>query len=243
MNVTGGSIFDIILKMFETNQNQIAEKLGVNRSTISRLISGKQKKYRCSSDEIYEHIFDPEEDKSFAHGMLAKDLLETFKFFIKEMNLDGVSDILEEDDYKKCVKGLVHLAKENVSENPLQNKCSYISTSKIESETQGLNERHHDEQNILLNEVKKNTIQESVQCKNEYYFAVPQDCEICLCCKNWEGNVTDAYRSIQGVEGRCIKWNKTILSISGSNCENFYPDYGRVANYLILLQQQKFRKF
>lgn len=245
MNVTWGSIFDIILKMFETNQNQIAEKLGVNRSTISRLVSGEQKNFRCSSNKIYKHIFDPKEDTSFAHGMLPKDLLETFKFFTKEMNLDGVSDILEEDDYKKCVIGLLHLAKGNVSKSSASNMCHSIDASRTESEIQGLSQKHYNEQNILSNEIEENTIQESIQCEDErYQFAVPQDCEICLCCKNWNGNVTDAYRSIWGVEGECIKYKKNVLStISGSNCEKFYPNYSRVAIYHHLHQFPKHKGF
>ena len=60
-------------------------------------------------------------------------------------------------------------------------------------------------------------------------IAVPQGCSICLCCKDWQGQVVRALLALDGIYGRCDTLDKRTLS-TGS-CDQFRPDYGKISQY------------
>ena len=79
--------------------------------------------------------------------------------------------------------------------------------------------------------------------ENEYaQLTIPKNCKVCLCCDNWKGNVSNAYKSSRGGEGKCIMYDKNTLSVDGRSCERFYPNYGRITQYNFLQPMLEFKK-
>lgn len=60
-------------------------------------------------------------------------------------------------------------------------------------------------------------------------ISVPQGCRICLCCKDWQGQVGRALLALDGIYGGCDALDKRTLS-TGS-CDQFRPDYGKISQY------------
>ena len=70
-------------------------------------------------------------------------------------------------------------------------------------------------------------------------LAIPNECKICLCCKNWKGNTQDAYNSSSGTLGICHSYRKATLSIEGTDCNLFIPIYGRISHYQLMKKYPK----
>lgn len=62
-------------------------------------------------------------------------------------------------------------------------------------------------------------------------IAVPQECRICVCCKDWQGQVGRALLTFDGIYGGCDALDKRTLSTGG--CDQFRPDYGKISQYQI----------
>lgn len=113
MEIMWEHIFDLVERMWELNQNGIANCLGVDRSTISRLKNGKQLQFNYPCNKVYRNLFDPTNPQIPAFGKDSKELLRDLKNEIEEAGLtDGTKD-LEDDNYEKFVIGLLRLAKGN----------------------------------------------------------------------------------------------------------------------------------
>jgi len=106
----------IIENMFEITPEEIAEKLKVSASTISRLKSGETKRFTAfgkdkvkANEEIYNKLFDPNNKESPAatNGKEEK-LLSLLKEILAEAGFSWVMDDLlgkeyEQGDYKRFV--------------------------------------------------------------------------------------------------------------------------------------------
>lgn len=87
---------------------------------------------------------------------------------------------------------------------------------------------------------KKNTIRvfDAVEQLKDYIhndigcarIGVPKNCQICLCCKNWEGDTKAAYQNCNGVHGLCKLFNERVIS-SNTKCDKFVPNYAQARKY------------
>lgn len=114
-------LFDLIEKTFEIKRSSLANYLCIDKSTISRLCSGKTHSFRLSNNEIYRHIFDSTNRKSLAYekypNMQPEDikqlLLDTIKQIIENEHwTDSTKEIIS-DKYKDYIIGLIDLARTN----------------------------------------------------------------------------------------------------------------------------------
>lgn len=59
-------------------------------------------------------------------------------------------------------------------------------------------------------------------------ISIPEKYHLCLYCKNWKGNIQDARCCEDGVYGKCLLYQKNILSSNEKICGNFNPAYERI---------------
>ena len=175
-------------------------------TVISKLKNKKQQTTFLKDTEIYEKLFDIGNSNSLAYeyGMNNSKLaLEVLKDGIEEIGLTDTVKVLDDSDYKKFVMGLLGLIDRNQP----------VTGSK---------------------ELERNILQNDVECVDKCSeITVPSECRICLCCENWEGNLRNAYKSVNGVEGKCIMFDKNTLSVGGTSCERFKASYRKISMYLI----------
>lgn len=131
--------FELIKKMRDVKQTEIAGYLDVHRSTISRLIHGQQRTFNRTINEIYFALFDPSNKKSFVSSIAhndTNDLLKFFKETLHELALDNEVKQLYNNDYEKFMIGILKLVKK--SESPkfsfLQDEHNCTSPNKEESQ-------------------------------------------------------------------------------------------------------------
>lgn len=130
--ITWKATIMLISKMFEKSQKEIAEKLGVSPSTLSKIKKGNQASM-FDADDIFQKVFSNENKESFASKYKStdsesldalKDIIERHfsnnKFNIKE----DMMDVWEEKDYKTFVITLL-----NRTRRPVLNKKPTIHTA------------------------------------------------------------------------------------------------------------------
>lgn len=223
MIFTWKHIIDLVKILWDINQNDIAEHLGVHRSTISRLKSGKQSRFTLPTNEIYKKLFDPDNPESPAHSDNPSTLLSALKEGIRNAGLTNLTENVKSDNYKEFVVGLLALAKKNQPPLPPKNTFSTIARS---------DERLAPNTELSLSSTN------TTHNLTESNLSVSSECKICLCCKNWEGNAQDAYNSTGGTLGRCLLYSKETLSTKLADCNQFLPDYGHVLHYQFLMKQK-----
>lgn len=133
---TWKDIFLIIRKMFDLKQKEIAERLGVVPSTISRLTSGKTGKITgLSSGDIYKLVFAQTESNKKCNE---SQFLSTLKEAIEEVGLKEIMSDMWNDTYKKgnyqaFVERMLDRTRSSHSTNPdeLLNK---LQTNQISEE-------------------------------------------------------------------------------------------------------------
>jgi transcriptional regulator with XRE-family HTH domain len=133
MKITWKDIFDLILNMWDINQEKIAEYLTVHPSTISRLHSGKNPRFDKSINDIYNLIFDVNNEDSLAHQYDTDDieLLSRLKHVIKVLHLEDATADLAKNNYEELVMELLRLAKKN---QPQKSSTKPNPTSSNENE-------------------------------------------------------------------------------------------------------------
>lgn len=68
-----------------------------------------------------------------------------------------------------------------------------------------------------------------IDAENITEIVISQEYKMCYYCENWKGNTWDSSKTFNGTYGRCIKYGKDVLSKSQINCNEFLPNYGRIA--------------
>ena len=129
MDLSWRHVFYLAEKMWELNQNNIAECLGVHRSTVSKLINGKQLRFSCRVEDIYKKLFDPTNEKSPACGKSEKALYYDFMQLIAEPDFDGDLGGLEYDDYKSLIISLLRAVKNNQPQKTISPRKKEVTTS------------------------------------------------------------------------------------------------------------------
>jgi len=124
MNVTWENIITLLDNLYKWNQQDIADKLGVHRSTISRLKHGKQTRLNKTHEEIYTSLF---AEKGSANPTKA---LNEMKRGLEEMGLDAVIDKLGDSDYESFSIGLIKLA--NLKNKAPKNNSTASATLSIQ---------------------------------------------------------------------------------------------------------------
>lgn len=120
-------IFELVLKIWDVNQSDIARLLGYHRSTISRLINGKKETFSCRIDDIYLKLFDPSNQNSLAYFQKTNKpeyLLKRLKEELHELGLDNEVKQIQTNDYEKFVKGILSLAKNTNPHKPHSSKAN-----------------------------------------------------------------------------------------------------------------------
>lgn len=108
-------VFDLVERMWELNQSDIAKYLSVHRSTISKLKKGTQSQFNRPCNELYRNLFDPTNPESPVNGKDPRELLRDIKDAIKDAGLTDSTKGVKDDNYEAFVIGLLKLAKENQS--------------------------------------------------------------------------------------------------------------------------------
>lgn len=66
-------------------------------------------------------------------------------------------------------------------------------------------------------------------------ITVPEDCMVCACCKDWDGNIGRALLSFHGIYGACDAHGNRTLS-STHCCDLFRPDCDKISQYQFYAQ-------
>lgn len=109
--ITWKDTINIIVQMFDCNQQTIANQLGVEKSHFSKVKSGKlNAPAQFASRHIYSRIFDVNMSVSLAYGENAKSLLQDLKLIVDE-NFKNVklsmTDCWDGCDYQTFVMNLL----------------------------------------------------------------------------------------------------------------------------------------
>lgn len=111
--------FELIKRMCDVKQTEIADYLNVDPSTISRLIHGQQLTFSHNINEIYSALLDPFNPKSLVSSSSsivyddANDLLKLLKGTLHELELDNEVKQLCNNDYQKFMIEILKLAKKS----------------------------------------------------------------------------------------------------------------------------------
>ena len=100
---TWENLIYFIEQMTEKNSSEIAERLEVSKSVISRLKGGQTKKPSFGPDWIYKCIFDPADKNSLVYGETEIYLLSALKESINNASLEGILEDVEKKDYKTYI--------------------------------------------------------------------------------------------------------------------------------------------
>lgn len=117
--ITWGDVIDIITYVFDINQNDLAEKLGYDKSVISKIKNGKQSSH-FNKDMLFSNVFDPTAPNSPANVWSDKPeaclrhLKEEIKSNFKEVQKD-MDDCWEKKDYKEFVLTMLNRARKGPS--------------------------------------------------------------------------------------------------------------------------------
>lgn len=133
-------VFDLVDKLWELNQNDIANYWDVNRSTISNLKNGKQLQFKPACSKLYRDLFDPTNPKSPVSGKEPMVLLRDLKKEIEDAGLTDLTKGIKDDDYENFVVSLLRLAKENQSKLSTKNGIVPHNTTENKSNNQKDNE-------------------------------------------------------------------------------------------------------
>ena len=115
MEITWRGIFSIAMETWELNNNSLADMLGYNRSTVGHIMSGKTKAITLKNQDIYRNLFDPDNKTSPASKDGEKHTFDVLKEFIANEGFGEATKVLNHDNYKDYVMGLLRLARENTS--------------------------------------------------------------------------------------------------------------------------------
>lgn len=210
MKFSWGHIFSLAEKLLDINQSKIAEYLGVHRSTISKLENGKQPRFKMGKKDLYEKLFDPDNDIVYNHVRTRKtdDLLTELKEIIHEAKWDDLTEIVKADSYKDFVMGLIDLAVKNQPKRPTRQKDDsypaiqneYLNQPSVSAKD--MNDSYESKINIPS---KYNT--------SKY--------KVCFYCKNWRSNNRFINTCASGVYGTCMKYDIETLSTSHKLCKDF----------------------
>lgn len=140
MAMSFADLFSIIEEIAETNQKNIAVKLNVDPSVISRLKKGKGKSNPLSEESdinhYYEALFNPENEKGLMYrGLNSKNPLNDFKGTVEGLGLrrsfdDELWDMDDQDkeDYEKFIKTMLRKVKLRVGKIPLPKALRNMET-------------------------------------------------------------------------------------------------------------------
>lgn len=138
-------IFYLVDRMWDVKQSKIAEYLGVDRSTITRLINGTQPRFAQSINEVYRNLFDPTNPKSPAYSKepdVSKKLLKELKSEIYEADLADATKNLDDSNYEKFVMGLLRLVKENQPLRATKQKNTSYTITQNKKQTRQTTKTH-----------------------------------------------------------------------------------------------------
>jgi|GEM_PF-6252225 len=113
-------VISIAAYMHECKSEAIAEKLGVDAATISRIKSGKTTNMRLTSEEVYDKLFDPSifqfsMDERDLFLMLQDELAKNFFYIIEDLVVDENNYKLKSGYYKEFVlEVLERIGKKNL---------------------------------------------------------------------------------------------------------------------------------
>lgn len=128
MNISWKDIFIFAKQALGSSQSQIADCLGLNRSTISLLVSGKKLRLKYPFYELYEKLFNPENKESLVFNWRKTNLLEEFIEYydgqgfaeeIEPLTKGFAQKTIKDSDYEPFVMGLLRIVKGN---EPPKNK-------------------------------------------------------------------------------------------------------------------------
>lgn len=123
MGISWKQFFDLIEKLYEVKESEIAMALEVNRSVISKLKNGKQQDSRLKAKDLYTKIFDIENKDSLTYKFHKgnnnlKSALDEMKEVIKETDLTEQVRMLDDSEYKSFVMKLIKLIDRGKNNQP-----------------------------------------------------------------------------------------------------------------------------
>ena len=118
--ITWGDTINLILDMFDSiDQNGLAELLGISKSALSKIKTGRQAP-SFNIDTVFSKVFDPDNPKSLANDT-PDFLLETLKSIIKYPKYSEIQNVMkdlwDETDYNVFVTKLLSRTRSGAKSN------------------------------------------------------------------------------------------------------------------------------
>lgn len=223
-------LFDLIEKTFEIKRSSLANYLCIDKSTISRLYSGKTHSFRLSNKEIYRHIFDSTNPKSLAYekypNMQSEDikqsLLDTIRQIIENKNWTDSTKGITNDKYEAYIMGLIDLARTN-SMLPKKENAERDETEKKENVPD-------DSISSFLSEDRSSD--DLPVMEGGASISIPISYRKCLYCEYFDIAKT-IHKYDSGTLGTCTVSKKKINSTSPA-CNNFLENTKKIMREQLL---------
>ena len=217
--ITWSDIICIILEMFDTSQQELANLLGVSESTMSKIKNGKQKA-PFNSDSLFTDVFDPDNPKSLAKDTSAFHLDTLKEIIISKPQYDEVKRVMEdcwnETDYRAFVKKLLQRSKSPAQQNsPADSITTHSPVGAVEIIKQ---------ENRAETESSTSVIHRDISPKKERSIQaifLPNSGDCCYRCVQWVGNrkIFGAYK--MPTYGFCVKYNRDKQLSSTTACRDY----------------------
>lgn len=233
MEFTFKQLLELIEKIFEIKRSALENYFGINKSTISRLYSGKTHSSRLGNNEIYKHIFDPTNPKSLACEKnpntppknIEHSLLDTIKQTIESEHWTDSTKEINSNEYKDYIIGLINLARTN----------SYKSPKK---EKKNISEGNFPNNSISSSPSEDTSLKSSPATDGVASISIPLQYRKCLYCEYF-----DIAKTIHKYDtctlGTCTVSAKQVTSAS-SACNNFLKNTGKITRDMLVGFSNKF---
>ena len=225
MKFTWKQFFELIEKTFEIKRSALEPYLGVSKSTISRLCTGKTQQFTKPTKEIYKNIFDPTNKKSLAYrqytNMSPERIEENLLFAIRqiidaEKCFDSAKQI-PADKYKDYIFKLINLAR--------------AASPKSSAKEETIIGENIPQENIYSNSTEHMSLGNSPVITGNAELSIPLQCQKCVYCEYFHIAET-VHKNISNPIGTCTVHEKKIKSASPS-CEYFEANIGKITTKIL----------
>lgn len=200
--------------------NQIMEEPNT-KNTVKQDKNGKYNPLSSKNSDMLYKIYQgkkalPKKDAQIILAHIDPDRFRCHLLHFPEKTINLIASELRDKNVKMNID-------EN-GEEDIEATCAELFASIIEDCAKKTHVKHTSDQCLLP----------TLNTNSDIQLSIPNECKICLCCKNWKGNMQDAYNNTFGTLGRCQLHSKEILSTEGTNCTGFMPAYGHISHYQLM---------
>lgn len=212
--ITWDKSIAIIKMTFGIAQSKMGELLGFDKTTISKVKSGKQPP-PFSSEDVFEKIFNPHIENSPANAISTSEayLLGVLKEIIQAGFPTVKTEMLdcwEETNYKVFVMELLGRTRQG---GPKKTKT--------------------DETVCRDASLPTDTSHTDIGNCGSAQISVPSQYMKCVFCAKWKCRTNYVHAINTDVYGTCIVYGRDQLSSAGTDCRHYEPNYGRITPQML----------